>query len=109
MTTDCSKQQQVDWVDCYAAIVRDVPKLDGALCKNKSELFDDEDSAANAIALCHQCPAFAECAQWSAQLKCSEKSGVLAGEYHQWISHKSQAKLATAVASSPTTKDISRS
>jgi hypothetical protein len=76
------------------AILAGTPKLAGALCRGRSELWDSDDLADidDAIAICHQCPALEACAEWSAGLKHNEANGTLAGEFREWISHPSQAR-----------------
>jgi hypothetical protein len=64
------------------------PTLPGALCRNRSELFDpvsqtnpDHDHIEGvAIHLCHQCPALTDCARWLATLPPTQRPlGVVAG------------------------------
>jgi hypothetical protein len=51
-----------------AEILRDTPKLDGALCARFPGLHDGEDHDKNriAIAICQSCPVQAQCAAWLA-------------------------------------------
>jgi len=67
-----------------------VPRLDGALCRGRPELWDeaaDREPAAEvaerhayALAACGQCPALTTCAQWLDGLKPSQRPpGVTAG------------------------------
>lgn len=53
-------------VDLLAVVLRQLPVLPGALCRNRSELFDSEDPAdvAAAVNLCGRCPALADCRAW---------------------------------------------
>lgn len=79
------------WVDLCAAILRGTPKLPGALCRRRAELFDgdDDQDAREAAELCGRCPARMPCGAWADTLRHNEAHGVLAGEHREWISHPS--------------------
>jgi WhiB family transcriptional regulator, redox-sensing transcriptional regulator len=82
------------WVEAVAAILRGTPKLPGALCRDRSELFDgdNEDTAGRAAAICLRCPARRPCGAWANRLAHNQAHGVLAGEYREWVSHPSVAR-----------------
>ncbi|POY04856.1 hypothetical protein C3469_04340 [Mycobacterium kansasii] len=70
-----------------------IPSLPGALCRDRHELFDlpagtsadYEVVAAEALALCRQCPALAGCRVWFDGLSPKQRpAGVIAGQVHQW-------------------------
>ena len=92
------------WVDAVAAIVRGTPRLSGALCRHRAELFSgrNEEDARAAVELCGSCPAREPCATWSETLRHNEIDGVIAGQKRVWISHPSLARKHT------TTKENSR-
>ena len=79
------------WIEAVAAILRGTPRLPGALCRDRSEIFDaaDEDTASRAAAICQHCPALQACGKWADTLRHNQASGVLAGEFRQWVSHPS--------------------
>ena len=83
------------WAMAVAAILRGVPRLDGALCRDRNpEVFDvgtDED-AERAAAVCRRCPALQACGAWAAGLKHNEANGVLAGQLRVWVSHPSERR-----------------
>lgn len=85
------------WAAAIAAILTGVPRLPGALCRRRPELFDarDDDSARQAAELCARCPARQPCADWADTLKHNEAYGVLAGQHRQWVSHPSLIKKQT--------------
>lgn len=71
------------WLVLCSAILRRVPKLDGALCAGRAELFDaaDAERAATALALCSRCPAQRACAAWLASIPIAHRPpGVVAGK-----------------------------
>jgi WhiB family redox-sensing transcriptional regulator len=79
-------------VDLLAAIVARLPRLDGAACIGKHDVFDLRDLTdpthasveAEALALCRACPALAGCAVWFSGLRPSQKPhGVVAGVVHR--------------------------
>jgi len=79
------------WVDLIAAALRGTPKLPGALCRQRSELFDgdrDQD-AREAAELCGDCPAREPCGSWADSLRHNQMHGVIAGQRRQWVSHPS--------------------
>jgi WhiB family transcriptional regulator, redox-sensing transcriptional regulator len=79
------------WVDLIAEVLRGTPRLPGALCRQRSELFDgdDDQDAHQAAELCHWCPAREPCAAWADTLAYNQAHGVLAGQRREWISHPS--------------------
>jgi len=79
------------WVEAVAAILAGVPRLEGALCRQRAELFDgaDDQDARDAVELCAHCPAREPCAAWADSLRHNQAHGVLAGQRRQWISHPS--------------------
>ena len=79
------------WVELLAAVLRDTPRLPGALCRQRTELFDGDDAedAHEAAELCGHCPAREPCAAWAHTLAHNEAHGVLAGERREWVSHPS--------------------
>ena len=79
------------WVEAISPILRGVPPLRGALCRQRPELFDgdnNEDTRQSA-ALCARCPAREPCAAWADKLRHNQIDGVVAGERREWISHPS--------------------
>lgn len=82
------------WIELAAAVLRGVPRLPGALCRRRPELFDadDEDAADRAAAICRHCPALEPCGAWASTLRHNQRSGVLAGEFTPWVSHPSELK-----------------
>jgi WhiB family transcriptional regulator, redox-sensing transcriptional regulator len=82
------------WIEAVAAILRGVPRLEGALCRRRAELFDgndDQDSRA-AAELCGHCPARQPCAAWAETLRHNQINGIIAGQHRVWVSHPSVAK-----------------
>jgi hypothetical protein len=68
-----------------AAILRGVPRLPGALCRDRGTLFTDHEGLDTAereyvidraAALCDECPCLWDCAAWSSKEKLT---GVVAG------------------------------
>ncbi|KAA1248763.1 hypothetical protein F0Q45_18765 [Mycobacterium simiae] len=82
------------WVELTAAILRGTPRLPGALCRGRTELFDadDEETAACATALCRRCPDKQPCTTWADTLRHNQVNGFLAGELRPWISHTSELR-----------------
>jgi hypothetical protein len=73
-------------VDLLTMVLQRVPKLPGALCRNRSELFDGEEpeDIAEAVALCARCPALDACRAWVDRLEYRARpSGVIAGRYRR--------------------------
>ncbi|MCF6386029.1 WhiB family transcriptional regulator [Mycobacterium sp. MBM] len=74
-------------VDLLAVVLRQLPALPGALCRNRSELFDSEEPAdvATAVSLCERCPALDACRAWVTGLSYPARpAGVVAGRrYHR--------------------------
>lgn len=85
------------WIELTAAILRGVPRLPGALCQRRSDLFDgdDDQAAQRAAELCHRCPAREPCGEWADRLAHNQIDGVIAGQRREWVSHPSVAKRAT--------------
>lgn len=79
------------WVDLTAAILRGTPRLPGALCRGRADLFDSDNDrdALDAAELCGRCPSREPCAAWAAGLRHDEAHGVLAGQHREWIAHPS--------------------
>lgn len=79
------------WADAIAAICAGVPRLPGALCRRRAELFDarDDETTRQATELCARCPARQPCAAWASTLAYNEAYGVLAGQRRVWVSHPS--------------------
>ncbi|MBB2990263.1 hypothetical protein FHR72_001731 [Mycolicibacterium iranicum] len=75
------------WITLLAAILRDVPRLDGALCAGQPGVFDGRDGrdgehTREAIALCAQCPAHTACSEWWGTLGVPRRPrGVVAGRW----------------------------
>jgi hypothetical protein len=68
------------------AALSGAPRLDGALCKGRSQLFDldaiadDQAAIQRAIGICHRCPALRACKAWSDTMTPAQRpTGVLAG------------------------------
>jgi hypothetical protein len=82
------------WIELTAATVRGTPKLPGALCRQRPELFDgdDEETARLAAAICQRCPAFEPCRAWATTLRHNQRNGVLAGQHQPWVSHPSELR-----------------
>jgi hypothetical protein len=80
-----------DVYELFGQILRGTPKLDGALCRGRSQLFDSDDplDVDDATAICHQCPALQACAEWAATQRHDKLSGVIAGELREWCQHPS--------------------
>ncbi len=85
------------WVELTAAILRGTPKLPGALCRRRSDLFDgaDDQDARDAAELCGRCPAREPCANWADTLRHNQINGVIAGQHREWISHPSLRRETT--------------
>lgn len=80
------------WPELVGAILRGVPPLDGALCRNSDPtLFDgdDDEAVSRAAAICRRCPALRECGDWADTLRYNQANGVLAGQRREWVSHPS--------------------
>jgi hypothetical protein len=77
-------------VALLSKLLRGVPKLPGALCRGRGELFvsDDPDDTAAAVDVCHQCPELAACQTWAAKQR--KLFGVVAGRTYP--PQKSQPK-----------------
>jgi WhiB family redox-sensing transcriptional regulator len=64
-------------------ILRGVPRLPGAACRDQPGVFgsDDEDDQAVAVAICQSCSALPACAAWVDSLPRSQRpNGVVAGQ-----------------------------
>lgn len=88
MTNHTTQEQGV--VPLLAAVLRELPKLTGAACAGRSELFDPahrhetaetvEARHARAVGLCRTCPALIDCRTWADSLTRPRRpAGVLAG------------------------------
>lgn len=55
------------WLLLTAAILRGAPKLSGALCRGRAELFDGQTPEARAVAagVCRRCPARRDCVDFA--------------------------------------------
>ncbi|WP_052915676.1 hypothetical protein [Mycobacterium haemophilum] len=75
------------------ALFRDVPNLDGALCKDNADIWDAAESRddaqdtaeriAFAVSACRCCPVLHICRAWAASLPPDAIAGVVAGEVHR--------------------------
>lgn len=83
-----------------------VPVLRGARCRGRHTLFDprhDDEPAEvadarhlQALALCQQCPAIAECEQWLDALPKKQRPfGVIAGQLHRQPNPRKKRKKAS--------------
>ncbi|MBZ4558588.1 hypothetical protein GBO17_14245 [Mycobacterium avium subsp. hominissuis] len=82
-------------LELIGSILRGVPSLPGALCRNADPtLFDgdDDETAERAAAICRRCPALEECGDSADNMRHSQINGVVAGQFRQWVSHPSQAR-----------------
>jgi len=80
----CRKVHGAPWVALVVAIIRGAPRLDGALCHGRPEVFDatDAEHIQTAAELCARCPALAECRAWAEAVpRSSRPTGVLAGRW----------------------------
>ena len=76
-------------VGLMAAVLRGVPRLDGALCVGARGRFWEAENGnkirvRECIALCHQCPCLAQCRQLCEEMSYSQRksrTGVWAGTY----------------------------
>jgi hypothetical protein len=81
-------------IEILKAILADTPRLKGALCRDRSDLFDaeqeDEDdrqyAVDSAIRLCRQCPALQACREFAATQP--RLTGVVAGELHHFNNNR---------------------
>lgn len=82
------------WPELVGAILRGVPSLPGALCRQRPGLFDgdDDETAEGAAAICRRCPALQACGARVDTLRHNQVNGVLAGQRREWISHPSEAR-----------------
>lgn len=71
-------------LDLLAKVLRNTPSLPGSLCLDDPRLFDGDNDGdtAEAIAVCHRCPAFDACAEWAARRRRWRLQGVVAGVRH---------------------------
>jgi hypothetical protein len=69
-------------VALLSKLLRGIPKLPGAMCRNHRELFDsaDPDDTAAAVEICRSCPSLDACRTWASQ-QC-RLFGVVAGTVH---------------------------
>jgi hypothetical protein len=68
-------------------VLAGVPKLEGARCVGKPELFDvstlDEAAqAAEALTLCESCPAIEQCSRWADSQPRRRLHGVIAARWY---------------------------
>lgn len=73
------------WVEALAAILRGVPKLSGALCRGDARFTsEDPDDLADALEICHACPALDACKAWVTTLpRARIPVGVTAAQLNQ--------------------------
>lgn len=69
------------------AVLRGVPRLDGALCRDRHTLFDGDQGTADFAAeraqdLCFRCPVLHDCATWAAGQPDTRLHGVIAGRVY---------------------------
>lgn len=72
-------------IQLLARIFDRLPRLPGADCAGRGELFTSEhpDDQAAAVAICRTCPVLADCQRWVAGLPRSRiPAGVTAGQIH---------------------------
>lgn len=77
-------------VDLLALVLHCQPALPGALCRDRSSLFDSEDpdDVAEAVALCGRCPDLAQCRQWVGTLTTRNRpAGVVAGRLYRTVGY----------------------
>jgi hypothetical protein len=74
-------------IDDLMAALHGIPRLSGALCRGEADLFDQYDDLATVdttIAICHSCPAKADCERWLDSLRPSQRPvGVVAGRVNR--------------------------
>jgi hypothetical protein len=74
-------------LDDLMAALAGTPRLPGALCRGESELFDQHDDPGvieHAIAICHSCPARADCERWVDSSRPGQRPhGVIAGRVNR--------------------------
>ncbi|WP_448389425.1 WhiB family transcriptional regulator [Mycolicibacterium sp. XJ1904] len=83
-----SAHKEPGWVSLLSTILRDTPKLTGAVCVNRPVIFDvdvadpeqREYAIARATGLCKRCPCLERCAEWASTQR--HLVGVVAGELH---------------------------
>jgi hypothetical protein len=75
-------------------ILRGVPKLPGALCRDVDPAVfdgDDDDDHAAAAKICARCPARQQCSAHAETRQHNTINGIYAGRLHVWASHPSVA------------------
>jgi hypothetical protein len=80
------------WPELIGTILRGVPALPGARCRQRPTLFEDPGRVDEAIAECQTCPALQACADWAATLRFNQIDGVIGAEHRIWVSHPSLAR-----------------
>jgi WhiB family transcriptional regulator, redox-sensing transcriptional regulator len=81
-----SAHREAGWVELLARMLRDSPRLTGALCPGRHHIFDAEQgdqadreyAQRRAVALCQQCPALTACREWASTQR--DLCGVVGGE-----------------------------
>lgn len=78
-------------LDLLIAILRDgPPRLTGALCAGRPDLFDTPNATAEhvdrAVGICQRCPALEPCATWAARQRRGQLTGVIGGK--RYYSHR---------------------
>lgn len=74
-----------DWTNLADALDT-IPRLPGAACVGRHQLFDGDDTEhhAAAVQICQHCPALQPCRDWFDALRPSQKpAGVTAGIVHE--------------------------
>lgn len=82
-----------DTVELLGEVLRDAPRLPGAKCIGRADLFDPREPNTDpetveyaqnaALRLCRSCPALASCSQWFDSLPPRHRPlGVIAGRLH---------------------------
>jgi hypothetical protein len=82
-----SRREKPGWVELLARVLRDTPKLTGALCPGRHHIFDAEqgDQAERehaercAVQLCRRCPCLAACSDLVDSQPPQRLRGVVAG------------------------------
>jgi hypothetical protein len=71
--------------DLFSAL-GSVPRLELALCKGRSDVFDadTDEHAAQAIELCQRCPERRKCAAWADSQPPNSLDGIVAGHRYTW-------------------------
>lgn len=100
MTGRLSREQGP--IPLLASILRELPRLDGGLCRGRHQVFDTPEPGTDpeiveyrrhtAVSICKRCPALTACAAWVDSLPLSQRpAGVVAGHIanHHYDARKS--------------------